>query len=151
MKKLFFLWILSIVLSLTSKSQELPWQAGLTRIIGAHLNDGSQVYDIGKDYTNGVILIDFKTSMVYVVGNGSYFFILSIEERLIEMEKDKLIKTGISSTIYRCDRNGTSWTMDIQYGEAADMILVHFYFRDNSGVLTGILLDAKFIPQEKLE
>jgi hypothetical protein len=130
---------------------DIPWQAELTRITGAEYYNGEDKFDIGKDFTDGIIMLDFSVNRVYVVGNTTNFFILKITERLNDLEKEILVKSGVGSNIYRCKRQGKEWKMDLQYDPAENMVHASFYFKSDDGILRVISFDSKPIPKETAE
>ncbi len=150
MKK--YIVIVFLVLSIDSYSQidDLPWQAGLTRIVTARFYDGKDSFDIGENYVEGIILVDFSTSRAYIIGNGTDYFILTIKERLASLELDKQRRTGESWNIFACNFRDKEWLMDIRYNKVQDIVQTNLYQMQND-TLKMILFDSKIIPQEKLE
>ena len=138
-------------INMIGQVQEIPWQAELTRINGAEYFDGQDKNDIGKDFIGGVIMIDFSVSRVYVVGNTTNFFILKVIDRMTKMEEEVLQKTGIGSNIYKCDRQGIEWKLDLQYDSAENTVHTSFYFNGDDGILKVISFESKPIPKETAE
>ena len=152
MKKISII-ICSFFLSINMIGQvpDIPWQAELTRITGAEYFNGQDRYDIGKDFTNGSIMLDLSVNRVYVVGNTTNFFILKITERMYDLEQEVLVKSGVGSNIYRCERQGKEWKMDLQYDPEKNTLHASFYFNGDDGILKVMSFDSKPIPKETAE